>query len=663
MIKPVTIDRFDGYVAVGKAEKVPPGYLLLARNCRLSAGQVTVRPGTTLAYTGPDITKSINGLGSFLDASGKRVVVAFDAASNLFAQNPYDNTVGSTITFVGGSAVVTANGSRLDLTVSAFPVPADSYMDTAAAYGRLYMAFSQNLSNTGFSGVRQFYYNTTLSKYRYAGLGLPNTIAVPATVASSGTTGDIETGVRYVIVLFQTETGYVCGYDTEAITKVTVVLANKKLTITGLPIGPASNVTKRIVAFTQAGASSDGPYFYIAADAYVEGLDAAVDVSGNNISKTVVDDNTTTTVSFTFPDEALLAGVDVTGFLDKGQIVQAKSIYYSRTLKRLITCGEDFDTFRLSEADDVETFYQTTGLCKPGQGDGGIAMAAREWRSELYFLRNNGGHLAADTSLTPAEWGVKQRWEGVGPEGPWAVDTCKDFMAFAHRSGPYLYRGNDPEWVGYELSDTKRIPNWDKINWTYAHLIYVRIDEANKLVRFGVPMDGATKINMELIVDYSNGWKNHRWSYDDANVTRGLRTDTLTLGEVMLFGSNASDGLITYEDKLATAINGTAINQTARLSFVPGTNASGIFNLDSFDATLGGNGDVMMNVYGLPDTIQASKEIALNAAVRDFHRGIVAPENERFSLEFTNQGRLGEWFELQKVVLWLVRTWDSRIIN
>lgn len=668
-MKPLILDKVGSLNTRHSPESIDPPQFIKARNVRLHRDEIATRPGSTLILVDPyDNQLDLNGIGAFHDLGGKDVVVVLDSNDGLWGTNPYPGQpVGSCVITSGSSACVIADGNYLKLEVPAFPLTAGVYMDTAAAYGRLFMCFSDNLSDGVNNGTRQLYFKTNTSQYRYVGVGLTSSSA-PATYAQSATVGDIAAGTRYGIVIFETETGYQSGYTIQAIGKAVIAADGFKIDVSGIPVHADGHVTKRIIAFTQAGASSEGPYFYIPEDDYIEGLNGAVDGNGNNISKTVIENNTATTATFNFPDEYLLGSTDITGFIDKGSAPSPKSIFFGRTVKRLITCGEDSDTFRFSEVNDPETFMQSTGLLKAGEGDEGIAMCAREFRRELYLLKNNGGHLAQATTLTPAEWGVLKIWSDVGPEGPWAIDVSEDFMAFAHRSGPYLFRGEAPEWIGYEVTGNKNsdFPNWDQINWDYAHLIYVCIDTQKKLVKFGVPLNASTKVNYEFIVDYTDGWKTRRWSYDDVASTRTIMAKRPSVNQKQaLVASNALDGKLLFEDETSLTLDGGgAINQEIRWGFAPTSETPGVFVLSEFDIKIGGNGEASFIIYGANDENPTQLEITLAGFVKEFHKGITnPPQNEQFSIEITNKGEAGNSFNLQRVGLYMAPMWQNRITS
>jgi hypothetical protein len=598
-----------------------------------------------------------------------------DSAGGLWAENPFTGHP------IQGDFVV-GNGAIIQLFNPSFPLPANAFMDTVAAYGRIWMAYSDLQgpvdypSTTNQVQPRQFYFDPTTKKFHHDGVGVANNATPVGSAASGLDPGDIAMGTRYLVTLFATRTGYISGWETAAIKTVTITDDVHNLRVGNIPISPDPNVTQRIIAITQAGASSAGPYFYIPADDFIAGLNGPVDGNGNNITKTVIDDNTTTQAFFNFPDQYLIESVDVTSFFTKGATFAAKSVMYAKTLRRLIWCGEDDDTFRISEPDDPETYFTDTGLNQPGQGDGGIAMCAREFRTELYFFKNNGAHLAVDTTLDPSQWVTRQRWDKVGPEGPWAIDVDKEFIAFAHRSGPYIFDGNEPFWIGYDISgNLNRDPVWDKINWTQAHKIYVLIDRDRQIVKFGVPYGQSTKVDREFICDYSRGWQKIRWSWDDATTTRAISVDrTQFIGpdqliydpqvrtHQVLHGMNDDSGRILYEDRTNHTIDGSPFVQEAHTAYTPYMATPGIYGLAAMDTVMRGGGSVSVVVSGDTTTQKTLADIPLQGDIHDNDRKMAGIQNERFSISLSNGGRLGDYWECLRVCLWAVFKWKTRSV-
>jgi len=121
--------------------------------------------------------------------------------------------------------------------------------------------------------------------------------------------GDVTPGQRYALLMFLTRSGYL----TPASPPVSFYTTGSShfFQFVDMAIGPP-NVIARVIAITAANAGVGGPYYYIPADVTVP---ASVGTLGltQTVTKTVVDDNTSTTSPvFTITDEVLLNSVDVT---------------------------------------------------------------------------------------------------------------------------------------------------------------------------------------------------------------------------------------------------------------------------------------------------------------------------------------------------------------
>lgn len=678
--KPLVLTQFGSLNTRLTPERVDYPQLVRAKNIRFHGDEIRVRPGQNYLIYDPYFfppTSKLRGIGAFKDNRDGYVLLAINSDGNLFATNPYtsepDILVGSTISNQAGTQAITrvlvdTDNARLMLEDILSPIPAGVYMDTAAAYGRSFMVFSDNLSRTGVGG-RQMYFADGVLPARFARLGIGTAdVTITGSNMSVGYAGvgDVETGRRWVVVLFATETGYISGYTLQSLSVGETNTPGQRLQLTDIPLGPASNVRRRIIGITPVGGTSDGPFYYIPEGAFVDGLNGAVDAFGHNVTATVIEDNSTTTGTFNFTDEFLLASVDVSGYSDKMNMdnLNAKSIFYSKTQRRLVTCGEDSDTWRLSEVDDPETFMLTTGLVKTGEGDAGETMCAREFRRELYLLKNNGGYLAQGTALTPAEWAVPQMWSDVGPEGPWAAESCDEFLAFAHKSGPYIYRGSQPEWLGWGITgNASNEINWDRINWAYKHLIYVTIDAAEKIIKFGVPHGDSTVVNIEFIADYSNGWSKLKWSHDDVISARTIVGRSPGAEHTQLFSASNRDGKILVEslhDPVSATLDGTVFEQRVRTAYVPGGSSSAIYQLTHLKIKAAGEGNARILLWASETANPIEVLVPLSNSVRTITRGLTGAQSEQWSVEVLNADGPGNQFQLLEITLYMNRIYNMR---
>lgn len=111
----------------------------------------------------------------------------------------------------------------------------------------------------------------------------------------------------------------------------------------------------------------------------------------------------------------------------------------------------------------------------------------------------------ADSGDFPSSWPSPQLIDGthgtLSPRGV-AMNATQGFMWVACRDGLYRFNGSayDPLPASY-----LQTPDWQRINWSYAHTVQVIDDSLNKVVRVIAPLDGATAPTHELTWEYSAG--------------------------------------------------------------------------------------------------------------------------------------------------------------
>lgn len=144
----------------------------------------------------------------------------------------------------------------------------------------------------------------------------------------AGSQAVVAPGTRLGVVFFITRSGYTTKPSPRA--TFTVPTNTNAIQVTNLPIGP-SNVIARAVAFTGA---NGGNFFYLPVAPQLNGT-----VSGTS---TVVNDNTTTSATFYFSDDSLLAGtaIDIPGNNLFRQVVLGPSLAMFPYAGRLFAWGE-----------------------------------------------------------------------------------------------------------------------------------------------------------------------------------------------------------------------------------------------------------------------------------------------------------------------------------
>lgn len=346
-----------------------------------------------------------------------------------------------------------------------------------------------------------------------------------------------QNGVRYASVLYVNRNFTVSGFTQASAVPVRIYYNGSTLNFSNIPEGP-DYVIARIIIITElqfdpslnywdpngppnqeAGSSilgqgslgtNAGPYFWIGN--FVPGpnyfaFPQTTLSDGLTESATLVGDNTTITAYFSYTDSYLISSNSATDRLRVIWPYPCVDIYYSPTNDRMIQTGvPGFNGHWISLAADPESYYVDSGFVPTSSASGERAICAREFRGQLYSLRERSGFtmtLVNVDDLGNPTWDVQQRWDKIGPCGPRAVDVCGRFMIFVHRSGIYKYDQEEPE----PVLVSKEIPYWwQDINWNFGHLIWCAIDEEKSVVRIGVPVGESVVPNQEILLYYKEGW-------------------------------------------------------------------------------------------------------------------------------------------------------------
>jgi hypothetical protein len=169
-------------------------------------------------------------------------------------------------------------------------------------------SFSVNLPGANIAATAEVNANATVSgtifQFDPAGI-VTNPIIGNATAGGTiVTAGVIGVGIRQGVVIFETRNGALTAPSPFATFNVTITASG--IVASSIPIGPPDTI-KRILAFTGAGGAN---FFYIPNPVTVVS-------NGTNVtySSTVINDNTTTQVTLSFPDAVLLnsTAIDIPG--------------------------------------------------------------------------------------------------------------------------------------------------------------------------------------------------------------------------------------------------------------------------------------------------------------------------------------------------------------
>lgn len=258
---PEVQDQFRGeFTLPGNAQCVPAPYSPACQNVQFYPGRVTSRPGlTTVAtFTGAKVVSLKEYV--TLDSSQKRTL-ALTSDGSLWSEP-------GTFTY----SLITNQLVEASLTSSL-------QMNSVTQFGREYMGFSTN----GRSGIAvpQAWNDVNLDRVAPSGPG-------GGVILAAAAGGAITIGTHQIRVLFITRNGFIT-----APSQVSTAIAfdgTQKANVTVIPTGP-SWVVGRIICMTPA--CNTTSFYYVPGTAMV------------------LNDNTTTTTSFSLTDTALIAGLSV----------------------------------------------------------------------------------------------------------------------------------------------------------------------------------------------------------------------------------------------------------------------------------------------------------------------------------------------------------------
>lgn len=484
--------------------------------------------------------------------------------------------------------------------------------------------------------------------------------------------GNVCAGQHYFACLFENNNGYITGLAEAAVMSYTAV-GSRQVFVTA-PLGPA-NTRRRIFIFAIAASVKAGPYFYIPKDDSVEGV---------TILKTTIEDNVTTSARFNFDDNYLKTGIDATEFFNNLRIPKVADVVYDASLNRMVYCGADLagyeQAFLVSFPDDPEHVSANRGIILAATGDGERAITWREWPghpSRHIAFKDRSAYDVGPDGLEPAKWSVNKLWSGKGPSGPAAVDVGADFLAFAHRSGAYVWSSGEPLWVSKEIAKL-----WSKINWKGAgEKVVVKVDDENHCVHFLVPFGNATENNLSLTMWFPNGLDDpygqsslsgkllssqraRRWSVDDIHASSVCRVerilpvvpdsdevgpDHITESTQLVFGSSDPDGAMNILQPGVFADNGTPILWAVGLGAVSAAGAAVL--LGGIRLSARGNGSPVIEAVSHDGAaVPFLDDVALTPKVTEYNLGM-QEESESWRIRFASRGEGAEWIELSHLAV------------
>jgi hypothetical protein len=532
--------------------------------------------------------------------------------------------------------------------------------------------------------------------------------SIVADTATGGINGT--QGYRYAALMYMNQNFTVSGFTANSVIQYAVDEDGWELGIFKVATGPAYTLA-RIVAFTVADGSNDGPFWWngnvnlqIPAKNWVYPQTFLSDTV--NQSATVFLDNATTNGVFNFTDEFLDNDNNVT---DRLQVIWPNSavhVTYCPSVDRIFQSGVPgyYSGWWVSLAGDAESYYADLSYISVGSDDGERSWGTVEYRGTVYGLRERSGYTLGANPNNPQAWTATKRWSERGPCGPRAFDACGDFMIFVHRSGIYKYKETSPELV------TKEIPYfWRTINWLAADTICCKIDQERHEVHILVPVGNSTVPNQEIVLNYLEGWAQpvhfstfsakeiavadvRKFSINDVQSFVCDRIERLLplqepfpMGQVgipfldssyftsqFVYGSSAADGTVQAVTPGTFNDNGAGIDciyetvsplTTMSLSKIEGFTLNARGNGTLYPYFLAGRTMVTdQNQLGpVHGTIIPCRPIQLDVMENEgLSRMVPSKINERWRMRFTNGKVADAWFALKWLAIYSIPMYQAR---
>lgn len=222
----------------------------------------------------------------------------------------------------------------------------------------------------------------------------------------------------------------------------------------------------------------------------------------------------------------------------------------------------------------------------------------------LYFLKQDSIFVTQDSEGSePSQWDLRQVADRAGTIGPNSYDSGENYILTACRPGIFVFTGNQPQKVNWEVQAI-----WEAINWNSGQSIWLRNDTTNRRFYVGIPLptpnywlpnapvnSAPTSPNVVLMCNYQ------------AVETGSALADASGLSVTMFGNLKANDmrrkwslwNIASPYAELLTQTDG--ITQT--LNFGNGTQSSQILRLDPNATSDAGTAiDSRYTTYGFVDT-------------------------------------------------------------
>lgn len=319
-----------------------------------------------------------------------------------------------------------------------------------------------------------------------------------------------------------------------------------------------------------------------------------------------------------------------------------------------------------SNLNDADGFDIAEGFQNVNVGDGQAVMTAWELNGSLYYGKERSLWSTIDNGDVFSNWPINNVSYQTGVISVHGAAYGDRWMALASHDGLYFFQGGEPEKLSQEIQ-----PEWDRINPSYYHLVWVAVDVRAKRIVVGAPLDLATTCSHMFVLDYVDGvpdglhtnpmfsgGRGRKWSIWPVALKCGVYAERDNGSRTMMYGKDAGAGIASivrqdstgaqrYDTFGADPVAIHSIYETAPLGAPMGRSKFGFLAMK-----IRGQGTLLTSLVRPGGTTVAMQSLTLsNTSDHDLE---LQPDHDdtQIGLMYETNALTGDWFSLKRMALY-----------
>lgn len=357
-----------------------------------------------------------------------------------------------------------------------------------------------------------------------------------------------------------------------------------------------------------------------------------------------IDDNATTSLTFSISDTQLAAQESVTDLesvRQPGPNLMNGFIYHDRLI------GFDGTSrVHVSEVGKPHTFRSDVGYLDVAIDDGDRAIGGFAIRDTLYIVKGQRTYWTQDTGVDPVDWPIGEvgAFGSISVYGIAGEDSAhglgSDWVVLSDFKGPMIFRGGAATFLGGNEEYCPIKADWDTQNYAQMHKAKVLVDVLAREILFFIPTGTDTTPKTVFVADYKEGLGKVKWSRRTTAGAewRGFLTDYKNTSDVALLAYGASDKVWKFSDA-AFKDDATDFPMNYRLGRFE-AKGTGLTYFAGMEFKAVGGGTLNFEIFG-PDgvTVVSPTGIVLATTPGKDYRKLFNVRKERIFLELSQASR------------------------